>query len=94
MNKEEFKKRFESLSDLKVIRFQLGFISGIIPSFIFFYLSIIFGFNAIINLIHGNILDMIVAFILHAIFGLLLYQVTEEDKKKREEFLIKYGKNN
>jgi len=100
MEKEEIKRRFESLSELKKIRFSIAVNKKITIILITLMVSIIldcFAFNYLINFL-GTLNKIyiigIIGYLLFAFYFLVmaLYSFFIEESKE-QEFLLKNGKN-
>lgn len=100
MEQEEVKKRFESLSELKKIRYSVGFNKKLIIVFPTLLLSMIldcFAFNYLTNFLATGYSIYIFGIIGYLCFSFLfavmaIYCIIINGIKE-EEFLLKYGKN-
>ena len=94
MNKEEFKKRFESLSDLKVIRFnQIRIHSDIYLSVLVLSIFIFGSFSYLFFHLRSLALGIFFAFLEYVMILMVLF-IETSFKRIKNNFLIKYGKNN
>lgn len=91
MDKEEKEKRFYNLSDLKVIRYNIGNLVTVFVSWTGLISILILIGLAIYFILKNNLTLAIILGLIAMILECLVYFFQYQDTKKGEEFLLKYG---